>query len=112
MPNHSLAPNADPRYLVFGGGYMKKNAYEIEASRLGIISSSYQLGSILAVPVAPWVNNKYGRRWSIMLGSLIMCVGSIIQGFSQHGMHSLTGLGGLQLTLFLREQWPCTSSRA
>ena len=64
---------------------MEKKAYAIEPSLLGIISSSYQLGSILAVPFAPMVNNRLGRRWSIMIGSLVMCVGSIIQGFSQHG---------------------------
>jgi MFS family permease len=52
---------------------------------LGFISSCYQLGSILAVPIAPWFNVTYGRRKSILAGSLIMCAGAIIQGFSQHG---------------------------
>lgn len=52
---------------------------------LGFISSCYQLGSIFAVPVAPWFNQTYGRRWSIMTGSLIMVVGALMQGFAQHG---------------------------
>jgi MFS family permease len=52
---------------------------------LGFISSCYQLGSILAVPITPWINRKYGRRWCIMLGSLIMVVGALLQGFAQNG---------------------------
>jgi sugar porter (SP) family MFS transporter len=62
--------------------------YAIEAGLLGFVNSCYQLGSIFAVPVAPWFATKFGRRWSIMLGSWIMVVGAIIQGFSQHvGMY-------------------------
>ncbi|KAJ4352406.1 uncharacterized protein N0V89_007754 [Didymosphaeria variabile] len=70
----------------FGNGYIspKTKKPAIEDGLLGFISSCYQLGSILAVPIAPWFNQKYGRRWSIMTGSLIMCVGAILQGFSQH----------------------------
>lgn len=60
-------------------------AYAIEPGLLGFVNSSYQLGSIFAVPIAPWFAHRYGRRWSIMLGSLIMVVGAIIQGFAQHG---------------------------
>jgi len=55
---------------------------------LGFISSCYQLGSILAVPIAPWFNQRFGRRWAIMAGSIIMVVGAILQGFSVHiGMY-------------------------
>jgi MFS family permease len=70
----------------FGNGYKnpKTGKPDIEAGILGFISACYQLGSILAVPVAPWFNQKYGRRWSIMFGSLVMCFGAILQGFAQH----------------------------
>lgn len=34
--------------------------------------------------MAPWINQKYGRRASIMMGSLIMVVGALIQGFAQN----------------------------
>lgn len=53
---------------------------------LGFINSSYQLGSIFAVPVAPWFAQRFGRRWSIVLGSGIMVFGALLQGFAQHGM--------------------------
>lgn len=49
------------------------------------MSACYQLGSILAVPVSPWLNQRYGRRMSIFVGSIIMVTGAILQGFAQHG---------------------------
>ncbi|RKL19722.1 hypothetical protein BFJ68_g3201 [Fusarium oxysporum] len=58
--------------------------WAIEPGLLGFVNSSYQLGSIFAVPFAPWFAQRFGRRWSIMLGSLIMVGGAIIQGFAQH----------------------------
>ncbi|KAK6837987.1 phosphoribosylaminoimidazole carboxylase [Apiospora arundinis] len=74
----------------FGNGYIspKNKKWGIEPAMLGFISSCYQLGSIIAVPIAPWFNQKYGRRWGIMAGSIIMIIGAILQGFSQHvGMY-------------------------
>lgn len=58
--------------------------YNIRPSILGFISSCYQLGSIIAVPIAPWINQRYGRRWCIMIGSIIMIIGAILQGFAQN----------------------------
>jgi len=74
----------------FGDGYINQDngKFEIEPAMLGFVSSCYQLGSILAVPIAPWFNQKFGRRWAIMTGSLIMVLGAILQGFAQHvGMY-------------------------
>ncbi|TPX06759.1 uncharacterized protein E0L32_002255 [Thyridium curvatum] len=68
----------------FGKGHKSKGKYAIEAGLLGFMTSCYQLGTICAVPIGPWVNQTFGRRWSIMIGSLIMVVGAILQGFSQH----------------------------
>jgi sugar porter (SP) family MFS transporter len=69
----------------FGAGYLNdKGEPGISPSMLGIISSSYQLGSILGVPIAPYMNQRWGRRMSILVGSIIMCAGALIQGFSQH----------------------------
>ncbi|KAF1846445.1 major myo-inositol transporter iolT [Cucurbitaria berberidis CBS 394.84] len=80
---------SEPFNKFFGKGYRDKNKkLSIEPSVIGFMSSCYQLGSILAVPIAPWLNQKYGRRFSIMLGSAIMVVGAILQGFAQHiGMY-------------------------
>ncbi|KAB5566040.1 general substrate transporter [Coniochaeta sp. 2T2.1] len=58
--------------------------FAIEPGLLGFVNSCYQLGSIFAVPFAPWFAQRFGRRWSIMLGSGIMVFGAILQGFAQH----------------------------
>lgn len=73
----------------FGDGHVNADGGPaIEPGLLGFVSSCYQLGSIIAVPIAPWFNQKYGRRWAIMVGSITMVIGAIIQGFSQHvGMY-------------------------
>ena len=71
----------------FGMGYINPNTDkpDIQPNLLGFMNACYQLGTIFAVPIAPWLNQRYGRRWSIMTGSLIMMAGAILQGFAQHG---------------------------
>ncbi|KAG9238886.1 hexose transporter-like protein [Amylocarpus encephaloides] len=70
------------------GAKDKKGEPTLSPSILGFVSSCYQLGSIIGVPVAPWFNQKFGRRWAVMAGSLIMVVGAMIQGFAQNlGMY-------------------------
>ena len=51
----------------------------------GIIAAAYSLGAIISLPFIPIVDNWVGRRGSIMYGSIIMIIGSIIQGFSKNG---------------------------
>ncbi|KAI1363148.1 guanine deaminase [Xylaria arbuscula] len=48
----------------------------------GIIAASYSLGAILSLPFIGIVNDKFGRRWSIFGGSVIMVIGALIQGLS------------------------------
>jgi MFS family permease len=52
---------------------------------LGIISSAYNLGAIFALPLVPYVNDHFGRRWSIFIGSWIMVIGSLVQALSVSG---------------------------
>jgi len=59
-----------------------------QGSLKGIIAAAYSLGAILSLPFVPIVNDKFGRRWSILGGSSVMVLGALIQGFSQHvGMY-------------------------
>lgn len=68
-----------------GNGRKDSNGkYAIDPALLGFVNSCYQLGSIFAVPFAPWFAQRFGRRWSIMLGSGIMVCGALLQGFAQH----------------------------
>lgn len=59
--------------------------YEIDSRLKGFLGATYSLGAVLALPFIPWVNQKVGRRWTIMFGSLISVVGSILQGLSNGG---------------------------
>ncbi|KAF4622669.1 hypothetical protein G7Y89_g14359 [Cudoniella acicularis] len=65
------------------GGHDDKGRPALTPAMLGFVSSCYQLGSILGVPVAPYINQRFGRRWPIMGGSILMIIGSLIQGFAQ-----------------------------
>lgn len=63
---------------------------EMSGQLRGIISASYWIGGILALPILGIVNDKWGRRWPIFMGCGIMMVGAIIQGLSVNGMYSLS----------------------
>lgn len=52
---------------------------------LGIISAAYNLGAICALPFVPWLNDTFGRRWAIFLGSWVMVIGALIQAFAING---------------------------
>ncbi|KAK4034783.1 hypothetical protein C8A01DRAFT_38772 [Parachaetomium inaequale] len=80
---------AQPFHEYLGGGRRDPKdptgkKFAIEPGLLGFVNSCYQLGSIFAVPLAPWFAQRFGRRWSIMLGSWIMVLGALLQGFAQH----------------------------
>lgn len=51
----------------------------------GLLASALPLGAVIGLPFIPFVNDRLGRRWCVMTGSLIMIVGSILQGFSVNG---------------------------
>jgi hypothetical protein len=81
------------REIVFGDGYLDKDGeFSIDPRIVGFMSSCYQLGSILAVPVAPWLSQRYGRRMSVFVGSVIMVIGAILQGFAQHSEFQSTSI--------------------
>ncbi|KAH7140962.1 general substrate transporter [Dactylonectria macrodidyma] len=46
---------------------------------LGFTSAAYPLGAILSTPFSAIISDRFGRRWSILIGSLIMIIGVIIQ---------------------------------
>jgi hypothetical protein len=46
---------------------------------LGLMSAIMALGSICSTPLAPIIADRYGRRWGITTGSVIMIIGAILQ---------------------------------
>ncbi|EAQ85638.1 hypothetical protein CHGG_06891 [Chaetomium globosum CBS 148.51] len=51
----------------------------------GILASALPLGSVIGLPFIPFVNDTFGRRWCIMLGSWVMIIGAILQGLAING---------------------------
>lgn len=47
---------------------------------LGLMSAMYSLGAIVAVPFVPSIVDKFGRRYAILIGSIIMIIGGVLQG--------------------------------
>ncbi len=50
-----------------------------DGALLGITSAAYALGAIASTPFSAVISDRFGRRWSIFIGSLIMMVGVIVQ---------------------------------
>ncbi|KAI0677721.1 hexose transporter [Trametes maxima] len=50
---------------------------------LGLLSALYSLGSICSLPFVPFVTDRFGRRWAIIFGSIIMVIGAALQTSSQ-----------------------------
>lgn len=48
-------------------------------AELGLMSAIMSLGAVCSTPIAPWVADRFGRRWGITVGSVIMIIGSILQ---------------------------------
>lgn len=53
-------------------------------AQLGLMSAIMSLGSVCSTPIAPWVADRFGRRWGITVGSIIMIIGAILQCESQN----------------------------
>jgi len=51
---------------------------------LGLLTSAYSLGAILALPFVPFVADRLGRRMSITFGSIIMVIGAVLQTATQN----------------------------
>lgn len=45
-------------------------------------------GAVLAIHVVPQVTRRFSWRWPISTGSVLQCMGAVIQGASQHGLSS------------------------
>ena len=52
------------------------------ANKLGILINMYNIGSILSFFITPYLADTFGRRPTIMLGCVLMIVGSMLTAFS------------------------------
>lgn len=49
---------------------------------LGALSNGTIFGGLLAIPIAAYVSDRFGRWWSIMVGEIITVIGAILQGLA------------------------------
>lgn len=70
------------RLTIFATSLICEDFNEPSGALKGIISAAYNLGAICALPFVPYLNDGFGRRWAIFIGSWIMVFGSCLQAFS------------------------------
>lgn len=46
---------------------------------LGVMTAAFSIGAVIAVPFVPFVNDRFGRKACVVLGSAIISVGAILQ---------------------------------
>ncbi|KAL2818725.1 general substrate transporter [Aspergillus cavernicola] len=51
---------------------------------LGFINGAYWIGTFFASLVAAWVSNKYGRKFGIWVGIVLLAVGTALQSAAPH----------------------------
>lgn len=89
----------DDAWLDFGSptGNIKNGVpeYAIDPALKGFLGAAYSLGAICALPFIPWVNQRFGRRWTIFIGSIISLIGALIQGFSNGGTYAISLVSAL-----------------
>ncbi|KAF8887524.1 general substrate transporter [Infundibulicybe gibba] len=66
--------------------------------KLGLLNAIQSIGSLVALPIAPYLSDGLGRRSAIFIGALIMCCATAIQTASQSvgmfiGARFLIGFG-------------------
>jgi MFS family permease len=53
-----------------------------KGGQLGLLVACYNLGALTSIPFISLLSDHVGRRWSIVFGSVVMMIGSILQGLS------------------------------
>ncbi|KAF2476919.1 hexose transporter-like protein [Lindgomyces ingoldianus] len=62
--------------------YWKEYFSHPKGGQLGLLVACYNLGALTSIPFISIVSDHVGRRWSIVFGSVVMLIGSIMQGLS------------------------------
>jgi len=67
-------------------------------SILGVFNAIQSIGGIVGLPLAPYLNDRLGRRWALFIGDVVMLVGVALQTAAQNvgmfiGCRFLIGIG-------------------
>jgi MFS family permease len=64
--------------------YWKNYFDHPDGGLLGFLVASYNLGGVTAIPFVALFSDRFGRRMSVVFGSVIMVIGAILQGLAQN----------------------------
>ena len=70
----------------------------IKLTCAGLISAAYPLGGLIGIFPAPWVADRFGRRYAIACGAALIIAGGVIQtatsgGWEMFGGRMVVGVG-------------------
>lgn len=51
---------------------------------LGVLSAAFNIGAVIALPFVPYCNDRWGRKFCVVFGSILSTAGAILQGASQN----------------------------
>lgn len=46
---------------------------------LGLITAAFSIGAVIALPLVPFINDRYGRKACILFGSAVIAIGVVLQ---------------------------------
>ncbi|KAH9900309.1 hypothetical protein F4778DRAFT_782413 [Xylariomycetidae sp. FL2044] len=69
----------------------KKDLNHPDANMLGVIGALQTVGAFAACPIAPVIADRMGRRWAIIIGGVILCIGGLLQAFSYSSAQYIVG---------------------
>lgn len=49
---------------------------------LGVLTAAFNIGAVMALPFVPYCNDRWGRKFCVVFGSILTTVGAILQGAS------------------------------
>jgi MFS family permease len=52
---------------------------------LGIITASFNIGAVSGIPLLPWTNDRFGRKACVVIGSILIAIGVVIQTVAING---------------------------
>ncbi|KAL2430675.1 Lactose permease [Exophiala dermatitidis] len=86
--------------MLFGGLLNNKEYFlahfhgENKGIWAGLITSMYQIGGVCALPFVGPCIDQWGRRWGMFIGSLLIVVGTIVQGLTSANASEGQMMGG------------------
>lgn len=87
---------ADPRSLTTWKEYFDHP--EKKGTLIGIFNAAQTIGGVVGLPFAPIVTERFGRKWPIIIGNILVLIATALQTASTNvgmfiGARALVGFG-------------------